>query len=171
MTRVGPERWEPLKAALLALGVATLSVGCGQDVDVTTPTITRVAAEQQADAELAGLERVLPEGIRHEAPLKGESGCYHGDDNGTDGRVQPTRTDILKGLPSERTDEIYAAVRTHLEASGFKVSEDVKGHLAGNKAANGFTAVLHGSLAVGDYLRLTVLAPCVWPDGTPTPKS
>ncbi|WP_329494493.1 hypothetical protein [Kitasatospora herbaricolor] len=157
-----------LRAAVLTVGFGLLVVGCGENIN--KPTITLSTAEQQADALLAQAEQVLPADVRHKLPEKSESGCYHDFDGKFDDRRQPVRSVELFGLPDERRAEVYEAARKFMEAQGFKITEDTDRGLTGTRASDGFDTVLRGTFAAGDYIELTVRAPCVWENGTPPPK-
>ncbi|MFF1869966.1 hypothetical protein [Kitasatospora herbaricolor] len=164
---------KPLRTAavaVIALVVASgvLLVGCEQRID--QPTITLEAAGLQVDAHLTAIEGGLPEGLRASNTPMDRNSCYSGVNGAADGRRQAVRSAFLEGLPEERVAEVYQAVRANLEAKGFTISTNSSdGRLIGT-SADGFDAILSGSLVKGDYLILKILAPCVWENGTPPPK-
>ncbi|MCX5213605.1 hypothetical protein OG689_30790 [Kitasatospora sp. NBC_00240] len=148
-----------------------LVAGCDEDTDLRRPTVTLEVSGQQADTLLVDIEQALPEGVRYESPASNENDCYGPHSETADGRRQVGRLATVGGLPGERQAEVYAAARTYFEAHDFKITKDADKVLTAKRSSDGFLAMLYGGLEPGGLMQVSVRAPCVWPDGTPGPKS
>ncbi|GHH61092.1 hypothetical protein GCM10018781_06930 [Kitasatospora indigofera] len=164
-----------IRPAVLRLGAVVavfgvLVAGCGEDSDLSRPTVTLEVSRGQADTLLADIEQALPAGARFEPPAANENDCYKPHSESADGRRQAGRLATVSGLPEERQAEVYAAARAYFGAHDFKITKDVDKVLTGTRSSDGFLAMLYGGLAPGQLMQVSVRAPCVWPDGTPQPK-
>lgn len=153
---------------LVLSALMLLLTACSENVD--KPTMTRDQAQLKAEAYLAGVAGDLPSGIAHAPSQVDDADCYSNGHHDADGRVEVVVSFTLSGAPDTRTPEVYEAFRRHMAAKGFKVAGDQgPRRMTFKNSSDGFTAVLFGSLPPLNYLDLSISAPCVWPNGSPSP--
>ena len=70
-----------------------------------------------------------------------------------------------RGVPADRNQDVFAAVRTYAGQHGFKPVGNSSG-LESFKNGDGFTISIETSFDPSHTLTLGSSTPCVWPNGT-----
>ena len=141
------------------------------------PTITQQQAEAQADqyirdivALLPGTPKLEPDGF---SPV---SACDDPDDNGPRGRVEVTRSYWVRYPWNEdppNNTEIFNKLYAYWTGRGYQIRHDEHNAPASRdldveNPKDGFRMGIQE--AINGQLSIGASSPCVWPDGTPSPK-
>ncbi|MFE2412664.1 hypothetical protein ACFXDE_30405 [Kitasatospora sp. NPDC059408] len=134
------------------------------------PTITLDQAKKQIDTYLADILTKLPVKPTATSGSFSDLECDH-NDAGPHGRKETSRGYDFGDVPLANKTEATDAFRTFLTGEGFQpVPEGAGSHSEWVRLKNpkdNFLAVFDGTSGASHNLSLTVVSPCVWPDGNP----
>jgi hypothetical protein len=157
-------------AALTVVLLATTSCG-GASMQPT------VSAEQAKQATLsmvhAAAAAVFPPGYRLTEITEPDEPCTDASDKET-GQVRVGVTFWVDGPDRSRNDLYYDSIKKWWSDNGWKIENDNRpGDLFANAQHDGYLMSLQGAVLGSETGRLNIGAssPCVWPSGTPDPKS
>ncbi|GAA2018654.1 hypothetical protein GCM10009839_13560 [Catenulispora yoronensis] len=149
--------------------------GCSSKGTPDTPgstsaqTITLDAAKQRVQTyvdQIAAIFPVKPQLVPNGALTSAE--CQDPDDGGPKGRYDASIDYFLRGVPAAENPAMFAALRSYASQNGYKSIEDNATILTYQNPKDGFRVGMEQSVLGGQGLSLTVSAPCVWPNGTPS---
>ncbi|MGQ0839283.1 alpha/beta hydrolase [Actinokineospora sp.] len=135
-------------------------------------TITRKQAEDRVEEYIKQAVSVLDVPFRLEPLGLDMSDCDDPTDNGPKGRVFADHVYWIRDVPTTENGRQVAALRKWFRDNGFTIGEDTwdkTKFVSLDKGEDGFRMSLKenfkGELSIG------ASSPCVWPNGTPEPKS
>ena len=139
---------------------------------MNTATIEQVTQQLQSyfQAAHAEITTSVPDATlepRRE-PLVGQCGPPHG--TAPRGQEFVGYSNLLRGFPTDRNPDIYAAVERFWAANGWTIYEDGRATKRGlyARSPDKYEMVVRISGDGTDLLSLAGNSPCVWPDGTPS---
>lgn len=159
----------------VSTGVLLLMTGCssaGAPRPAAAQTITLDEAKQHVHdyvAQIAAIFPVKPMLVPNGGLTSAE--CQDPDDGGPKGRYDAGLEYFLRDVPTADNPDMFAALRTYAKDNGYKTVEDTPKILTYQNPKDGFRVGLEESITGGQGLSMAISAPCVWPNGTPPPKS
>ncbi|MFJ7248160.1 hypothetical protein ACIQWA_26500 [Kitasatospora sp. NPDC098652] len=160
-----------ITATVLAITTLALS-SCGVDTleERSKPTITLDQAKKQIDSYLADILAKLPVKPTSLPAAFSDLEC-EANDIGPHGRTETSRGFDFGDIASAPRAETVATFRTLLTKQGFQPVADPPDYhrdwVKLKNPANSFVAVLDGTSDASRNVSLSVVSPCVWPNGTP----
>lgn len=171
-------------AALVALGL--LIVSCGNSGNGNTgegnsggnpmpgmkPTLTQQQATQRVDDYVQQALSTLPPAQLEDQEYE-PSACDDPTDHGPKGRVNVSKGYMLWGLPKEQNTQNIDKVRQWALSHNFGILDDSKQpdqFLWMENKQDGFQVTIKESGDESKVMTLIVGSPCVWPNGTPSPR-
>jgi hypothetical protein len=153
---------------LAACGDGNTGSGAGMH-----PTITAEQAKQRVVDYAQHIFAILPSPAVLVKQGDGIDSCDDPTDNGPKGRVVPFGEYKITELPPDQYNHYFDLLRTWWTGHNFRVLDDARRpndlYLWVENNADGFRMAVQTN-DLGEFY-LTSSAPCVWPNGTPTPST
>jgi len=139
------------------------------------PTITEQQAADRAENYVEDVTSLMQPRPRLEIQSSLTQECTQPSDGGPLGRVSVSRVYWLRDVSPSAFPGLFAAAERYWSAPTWRVLEDQSDRKPDptiwvENSQTGFRMRLETSLD-GQQLALGAVSPCVWPNGTPEPRS
>ncbi|MEY9855036.1 hypothetical protein ABH935_000635 [Catenulispora sp. GAS73] len=154
-------------AAMVGIAAVLTGIGDTSNAHPSAHSMTLEAAKQEARQNAAAIVATLPVAPQLDPPDGTDSGgaCSQGLQDQVTGQYDSSLNFRLRGVPADRNQDVFAAVRAFAGQHGFKPFGSSSG-FESFKDNNGFTISVETSFDPSHTLTLGSSTPCVWPNGT-----
>jgi hypothetical protein len=160
-------------AGLFAVLAALVLTACGAYPGAAMhTTITAHDAERRVEDYIQQAITALPPQRHLTNPFKKTYACDDPTDNGPKGRVIATVDYQIEGLSPDQYDHYLDALKQWWIGHDFRVLQDARPkapHVWVENNTDGFRMAVQTN--DGGEMYLIATSPCVWPNGTPQPRS
>jgi hypothetical protein len=163
---------------VITTALAIAMVACSAHTDPRVPmknTITQRQAIERVDQYIHDAVAAITPPVRLEV-LSGsdDSACDDPTDNGPKGRISASRDYWLHDLPAEKHNDYIDALKRWWQEHDFVVLRDDRPrdiYVTAENRHDGFRMGIEGTVTGPPRLSIGASSPCVWPNGTPAPRT